>query len=256
MSELATISSNFSDFGAIDSTFDLESKSDNPTAPDASATEASTYGRTTHILKVYGGVYEVYAPSTAPVADIHSFIGMFTFGPSSPANASLSTSQIEADISGRIADATIAGRFSVMDWFESDPAALANEWASASQREDAVSISDRIAYLLLNTYEEYGRENVSAALSIKDFLGFMSSQGQSFRKPTISMTPDGLIHAQWSQDSEVIILQFTGNENVDYYSVMKHPTDNEQVERFSSRCSTISVMEHLSQEQKDLLQNE
>lgn len=134
-----------------------------------------------------------------------------------------------------------------------DPLWMIGEIASLSQLKDIARLHNRITNLVRAFQAESPQGESPSLLSMKDFFSFMQSAPFELDLPSLSFSASGLLRAIWSHERERVIVQFRGDEDVDYVVVVHHPKHWGKFERKSGRCSQQNLFENLSPEQLSLL---
>lgn len=117
-------------------------------------------------------------------------------------------------------------------------------------------MKDRINSLIRSFQIESKNGESPSLLSIRDFLQFLSLSEGDLIAPSLTLSATGLIRAEWSQNRERIILQFRGDEDVDYVVFVHHPKHRNRYQRKSGRCSRYCIFENLSRNEQRLLFSE
>lgn len=134
-----------------------------------------------------------------------------------------------------------------------DPFSFVDYLSNLSPETRRSRTSNRIASLIRAYQSESDDGAVPSLLSIKDFFCFFQVADGSLRSPSLTISAAGLLRAEWAQNRERVIVQFRGDEDVDYAVIVHHPKRRGQFERKSGRCSQNNLLENLSTQQQRLL---
>jgi hypothetical protein len=125
---------------------------------------------------------------------------------------------------------------------DSSLSALINRLRYDPRIRFAERIAARLDYLLEISREEQPEQAPPAMASVEGFLAFLS-KNPGLAYPTIVLTPDGNVRAQWRRSpSEHLAIEFLGENDVWFVIFAPDPTDPYKTIRTSGGATVGSVM--------------
>jgi len=139
------------------------------------------------------------------------------------------------------------------EYWKSDPFSFVDYISSFLPETRQIPISNRITDLIRAYQTESEEGGPPSLLSIKDFFCFMQSADEALSRPSLTISARGLLRSEWAQNRERVIVQFRGDEDVDYVVVVHHPKHQGRFERKAGRCAQSNLLDNLSARQQRLL---